>query len=413
MFRSIRNRLTRDFALMMIGAWVIFDLLSFGVLSSILRQAQVNAITSTLREQIQEMDEGTLTEGLWWITDHEGKVLNRSPEAAFALGRNWNGLGYVLNPGKPKVIESNTTAGKEIHWLFMGDRLQSGDSYLMVAMDISEGHRAIRVWGIASIVLSVIFTAGFAWMAGRMSNRAMQPITEALDKQRQFTADASHELRTPLAVMQSSIDVLRTENSERLDPFSQEVLEDMQQEVTGMSRLISDLLQLARWDVGISLELSTLDGAELIRHTCRRLAPQAALKQIDMTFELAKDLLLPGDRSKLEQLLTILLDNAIRYTPEGGNISFTGFRSEDMVIFCCKDSGPGIPEALHRKVFERFYRAESSRHRSLSTPSGGSGLGLAIAAEITTAHHGTIEVYSPPEGGALFTVKLPGLAVNP
>ncbi|WP_025745646.1 sensor histidine kinase [Kallotenue papyrolyticum] len=225
---------------------------------------------------------------------------------------------------------------------------------------------------------------------------------QALEAQRRFVADASHELRTPLTTIRGNIGLLR-----RQPPISEAdraaVLADMAEETERMSRLVNDLLMLARADAGRPLRREAVRIRPLIDDLCRNLRLLEPERRIvcDNALELA----VLGDPDALKQVLLILVDNALKFTPVTGTIRIATAAREQSVAISVQDTGIGIaPEALPH-IFERFYRADSAR------TGGGSGLGLAIAKTLIEHQGGTISVESAPGRGSTFTVVLPRAAV--
>ncbi|SFC87662.1 His Kinase A (phospho-acceptor) domain-containing protein [Bacillus sp. OV322] len=252
--------------------------------------------------------------------------------------------------------------------------------------------------------LAVLFLGVALIISYFMSKKAMVPITHAFSRQREFVADASHELRTPLSVMLSSINAMEMILESDEEDYSHKLLFNMKNEVNRMTGLVGDLLTLARSDSG-SVEL-------IIEKFDFRLAAQKALdavgalaesKQIKLTITAPETLLIHGDSQKLTQLLYILLDNAIKYTPNGGEANLTLSLHEKDLLITMKDTGIGIFPEDRSLIFERFYRSDKSRSRQ----AGGHGLGLAIAKWIAESHGGTIQVMSEIGKGSEFSVSLP------
>jgi signal transduction histidine kinase len=230
----------------------------------------------------------------------------------------------------------------------------------------------------------------------------LRPIRRTLDSQRRFVSDASHELRTPLAVLRANNELLQR-HPEQVISANMEQVEAVALEAEHMSRLVDDLLTLARADEGRLLGRRELvDASEIAAEVVRDIQPLAARKSIELTLD-ASPALIEGDPQRLRQLVLILLDNAVKYTPESGSVRVACHRTGRSVTVSVTDTGVGIPPADRERVFERFSRLESSRTR---TEAGGTGLGLAIAREIATAHAGHIALESPAGGGSTFTVRL-------
>jgi two-component system, OmpR family, sensor kinase len=230
---------------------------------------------------------------------------------------------------------------------------------------------------------------------------AYQQVQSVNALQRRFLADISHELRTPLTIMLSSLELLKKEQG--TDPaFQARVLENIQQEAERMARMVTQLLILARTDVGTTMMHEPLLIVDIVDDAYRT----AQLTQSKHTFEhnmreLVEDAVVIGNADYLKQLFVILLENAIKYTPEGGIIEVIGTLNEEWVAITIADTGIGIAESELTKVFDRFYRAENARWYS------GMGLGLSIAQNVVQQHSGLLKVESTIGQGSRFTVLLP------
>ena len=250
-------------------------------------------------------------------------------------------------------------------------------------------------------------------MRAAVTERTRQ-LDAAYQQMRQFNADASHELRTPLTVIRGEAEVAL--RADRSGPEYQAVLRSIQEETERMSRIIEQLLLLARADSGelrLARCLIALD--DLVREAAHRARVLAHARRVRLRAEALEPMLLEGDEDQLRRLTLNLIDNAIKYTPEGGEVrvrlhfepSEAG-RSERQAVLEVTDTGIGIDAADLRRIFDRFYRVDKARSRA----QGGSGLGLAICRWIVEAHGGRIEVRSRPGAGSTFSVRLPG-AVAP
>lgn len=236
-----------------------------------------------------------------------------------------------------------------------------------------------------------------------MAGRAIIPMKEAYEKQKQFAADASHELRTPLAVVMASADLLLADKSIE-NPILREVIEDLKSEVKKMSKLVSDLLMVARSDNNaLKLKIQKLNLGDLLEQNIRMMKPLAEKKGVTLEGVELRRVMIQGDEQKIKQLILILVDNAIKYTADGGKVLVTLESADDeRVIFSVQDSGIGIAPEDQEKIFERFYRVDKARSREM----GGNGLGLSIATEILRLHGGKISVESELGVGTKFTVEL-------
>ena len=236
-----------------------------------------------------------------------------------------------------------------------------------------------------------------------MSGKAIVPLREAYEKQRQFAADASHELRTPLSVVMASAELLENDPS-ITSPFLKQVIADVHDEVKKMTKLVSDLLVVARSDnQALKVKLMKFDISALMEQTLRLMQPLADKKKIVLQSTGPKTLPVRADEQKLKQLMLILVDNAVKYTPAGGSVTvLLSEPVEGWARFAVQDTGIGIAPEDQDRIFDRFYRVDKARSREM----GGNGLGLAIAQEIVNLHGGKIRVQSEPGKGTMFTVDL-------
>lgn len=233
------------------------------------------------------------------------------------------------------------------------------------------------------------------------AGRALVPIRESLRRQREFAADASHELRTPLAVIRASVEHLRHHPDAPVRSVGA-ALGDIEAEVGHMTSLVDDLLLLARTDSGaVDLEARPLDLAEVAVEALPALAQLAQDRNVRLQLDPAPAPL-NGDQGRLRQLVAILVDNAIRHGPPGGEVLVRVRSGADGASLEVEDQGPGIPLADRERVFDRFWRAPDATAE-------GTGLGLAIARWIVEAHQGSIGVEDRPGGGARFHARLRGL----
>jgi signal transduction histidine kinase len=255
--------------------------------------------------------------------------------------------------------------------------------------------------------LGLLLSLAAAWF---LSGRALVPIQHAFQQQQEFIADASHELRTPLTVLRSATDLLNKYRDEPLEKNG-ELFDDVRAEIVRMERLAQDLLTLARSDAG-GLELMTapLDIAAVAADVVRRTTPLAQSHGVQLSLKAdSQESTVEADPDRLQQVLLILIDNAIKHTPSGGRVDVRVRRHGQQAEVEVADTGSGIsPEHLPR-IFDRFYRADKARARV----AGGTGLGLAIAKMLVDAHSGQLHISSTVGDGTQATMSLPLLAHHP
>ena len=238
-----------------------------------------------------------------------------------------------------------------------------------------------------------------------MAAKNIKPLEILFAREHEFAADASHELRTPLTVLSLGVESLQNDDESKLSGFAQEVLRDMQHETKYMSRLIEALLALARGDEeNTPLARAKVDLTEVAVKGCNKMRPLAAKKGLELEYAAgdAPQVFILGDKNKMEQLLIIFIDNAIKYS-ESGTITVTVDADSMHAVIKVMDEGIGISESDAQKIFERFYRVDKGRSRK----QGGTGLGLSIVKHIVNFYHGSIHVASQLEKGTEFTVTIP------
>lgn len=279
---------------------------------------------------------------------------------------------------------------------------------LYVGKEVTFQHDLFRWLLLLLIGLALLFFLLALWFSHRMARRAIVPIAQTYTKQREFVADASHELRTPLSVLLSSIEALQLEEALEREPFARQMLYGMKEEVRSITKLAAGLLQLARSDSGeLVLNRSRFSLNDVAAEVIRKLQPLAQSKDITVRLHASGAIEADWDADKMNQLLVLLIDNAIKYTPDRGDVDVRLDESAEKgtrwLTVEVQDSGIGIePEALSR-IFDRFYRQDKSRTRQ----EGGHGLGLSIAKSLVEAGRGTIHVDSKVGTGSTFRVRLP------
>lgn len=258
------------------------------------------------------------------------------------------------------------------------------------------------------VINQLILANGFILLVSAIASyylagKTLAPIQTALEEQKRFVSDASHELHTPLTALKTSIEVaLRDKKLTAAGAY--QVLAGSLEEVDELATLTGNLLSLARFEKNShGFHFGRVDLKDVIGQVARRLRPLANKKNISIILKTGNQVL-TADESSLQKLLTIMVDNAIKYTPAGGEVNIeTKVQRKDLVIKI-QDTGVGIPKSDLPHIFDRFYRSDESRAK---TGSSGFGLGLAIAKRIVDLHHGEIKVESKIGKGTTFIVKIP------
>ncbi|WP_297991156.1 cell wall metabolism sensor histidine kinase WalK [Anoxybacillus sp.] len=439
MFRRTQWQLTATYSGMFIAFLAIFIAVVSFLIHTVITNDQERRIR-TLAEQEGQTIQNMLTEQslIGWPTDQN--VIFLSEDQLFFYVIDTRGrlmMGDEVNKGlrplllstlQPWTPEKNELKYVEIHVphhrhelkRFRADTLKILTvarpviverqlvGVLYVGMDVTSMFRLLKWSTFILLGLGVLFIAVAVAFSYFMSKRALIPIQDAYNRQRQFVADASHELRTPLSVIFSSVEALKMDTSLTSDEFSRKTIERLGDETKRMTKLINDLLTLARTDdAKLQVEKKPFDLRACAERTLQSLQELASKKRIALNFHAHEQIEFLGDADKCTQLLYILVDNAIKYTPDGGTVSLSLSqhitKQRKVVTISVSDTGIGIaPEHLPR-IFDRFYRADKARTRQI----GGHGLGLSIAKWIVEAHDGNIQVQSEVGKGTTFTITFP------
>jgi two-component system, OmpR family, sensor kinase len=244
-------------------------------------------------------------------------------------------------------------------------------------------------------------------------NSLLDRLDQSFEQQRRFMADASHELRTPVAILCGEADVALSQPSRSPEDYRAS-LDLLHAEAKRLKHIVEDLFTLARADAGqYPLTLSDFYLDELVTECSRSVRTLAAAKQITLCCDTRTEMPIRADEGLLRRMVVNLLDNAIKYTAPGGNMSVTWDAQDSQYRITVSDTGQGIPGELQPRIFERFFRADKVRSRSEYDDGGGAGLGLSISRWIVQAHGGRLELTSSDKHGSTFTVFLPATGAQP
>lgn len=258
------------------------------------------------------------------------------------------------------------------------------------------------------LFILIVINSGILIIAGGLgyilAGRTLAPIKEMVDEQNRFITDASHEMRTPLTSLKSAFEVYLRSNTQTLAE-AQKLVGESIGEVNKLQSLSESLLQLAQYQKPDDryLKFEKLSLTQVIKDAIRKIELIARQKEIAITYD-AKQIEIMGNKYGLGDLILILLDNAVKYSPQASKIIVKTKRTENFVTVSIKDQGIGIHQKDISCIFDRFYRTDRARSKSDST---GYGLGLSIAKKIVEVHKGTIQVESRLGKGSVFEIKLP------
>lgn len=238
---------------------------------------------------------------------------------------------------------------------------------------------------------------------GDAFNRVLGRMKVLDDSRQEFVANVSHELKTPITSMKVLADSLRMQEDVPVELY-REFMEDIAQEVDREDKIINDLLALVRMDrTAADLDIAQVDINQLVENVMKRLRPIAVKRDVELVYESARPVTAAVDQVKISQVVSNLVENAIKYNKEHGWVKVTLDADHQFFTVEVADSGIGIPETSLEHIYERFYRVDKSRSREI----GGTGLGLAITRNAILMHRGSIKVTSKEGEGTVFTVKIP------
>lgn len=266
--------------------------------------------------------------------------------------------------------------------------------------DVEDAKRRVFRW-LLGINMAIF---GFSAIASFMlAGKTLAPIQEAMDEQKRFVSDASHELHTPLTALKTTIEVA-LRDKKLTAQGARRVMQESLKDVDDLTNLSQNLLALSRVEHNSqSLSFTRVDMDEIVRQTIKKLSSLAAKKKVQLESTL-QPVVISGDEIGLGKMVTILLDNAIKYTPQNGKITISVKQVFGKCVVTVADTGIGIPHKDISRIFERFFRADLSRGKNTFA---GYGLGLSIAKHIVEIHRGTITVESKLNQGSVFTIRLP------
>lgn len=306
-----------------------------------------------------------------------------------------------------KALAIDRETGQFAHdgndWAFNAQATNAGTLFVFMDVTAQQAILTNLIYTFAAVGLGMLIVIYF--ISRFFASRSIAPVKDAFEKQKQFIADASHELKTPLAVIQTNTDVLLA-NREDTIASQEKWLHYIKQETGRMAKLTGDLLYLTEMEdartVMLHAEYNLSEALETIMLTMEAVIFE---KQLRLEYDIEPGLMTKGSSEQMQQVIMILLDNAIKYAGARGAITLTLNKQQHDAVLSVTNTGDGIaPEHLGR-IFDRFYRTDASRSRS----QGGHGLGLAIARSIVDQHGGKLQARSTVGESTTFTLHVPAL----
>lgn len=272
--------------------------------------------------------------------------------------------------------------GDEIHIVFLdyGREMGSFRTFLFTGV-------AVSLIGLLAVLLLLIFLSG----------RIVKPFSENYEKQKQFITDAGHELKTPLTIIDADAEILE------MDIGENEWLADIQMQTKRLAQLTNSLIQLSRMEEQPQVEKIEFPLSDVVEETVETFQALAKTQNKNLSSRIQPMLSLNGDEKSIRQLVTILMDNAVKYSDNGGKIEVTLEKQKNQIRLSVFNTADSVPKESLTALFNRFYRADPSRN----SKTGGYGLGLSIASAIVAAHRGKIGATTQDEKSLLITVTFP------
>ena len=268
---------------------------------------------------------------------------------------------------------------------------------LLVFVDCGNDLQSIRNFAVISLIVAFFCLVLVLFLVSVLSGRAIRPVIESMEKQRQFITDAGHEIKTPIAIILANAEVIEMCEGES------EWTRSIRNQVERLGELVRNLLTLSRLDeMQDRLQTADFSCSETVRESVDAFAPMAQAKGLKMGKNIPEGLHMNGCEANIRRLVTILMDNAVKYSPEEGSVRVSLEKKERYLELSVCNDCQEIPEGDLNRLFDRFYRADSSRSRE----TGGYGIGLSVAQAIVKAHKGKITARAE-DRGICFTAKLP------
>ncbi|QHW29581.1 HAMP domain-containing histidine kinase [Paenibacillus rhizovicinus] len=411
MFNNVRRRLVvLNAAVILLALTMLSSLIYFHMhyrlyhdTDEILKMAERRVqsfqnLPEMLRTGRSDPNQDETTTYLFW--NAEGNLIGQLPVQSFSPDITYH---FKLSSTTSELRTVN--ADKRTYRVLQFPAMQKQETIVSIGIvrSLEDAKSTLHslMWDISLAIIAGVVISIFSGIF--LAGRALVPIRNSWENQQRFVADASHELRTPTAVILAQTELLLRHPSHSIEQESPHIAVILK-ESKRMNRLLSDLLTLARTDSNqLQLQRSVIALDVVLQELIEHFRLLSVTKEIDIGSDLQTPLSLVGDEGRIRQLLIILLDNALKFTPPYGHIEIIGRYRSDFVYICVKDNGCGIAEADLPYVFDRFYRGDKARSRA----EGGTGLGLSIAKWIVNAHGGMIRIDSTVNLGTSVELFLP------
>ena len=313
-------------------------------------------------------------------------ILDRNNNIIHKISHNENSFDNKIINKANRIITNNYKSNIKINSLYFYDtsyNFKSGE-YLVIVDTSNIRYRLSSLLLISLLLLGVSETLIY-YVSKKITKWITVPVEETFNKQKDFIADASHELKTPLAVMMASIDCIEVNKK------NEKYINNMKSESDRMNNLITKLLDLSKSESGTNKELYTMNNlSKIVEKRALVFESLAFENNVSINTEIEKDIMLKCSKSEIDEVVSILIDNAIKHSYKNSRILVNLYKDKNNIVLDIINNGKDIPADEWDKIFERFYRSDKSRNRD----SNRYGLGLAIAKNIINNHDGSIIAFS-------------------
>lgn len=396
MFKKLKTR----FILINMSLLTTVFISIFGVIYFMTNHSINREINMTIDSLMNNMPEKKPNSGnMVTELDDKGNITN------YFVHLNYDIDSTKLQNNINSIYKSNKNKGKiKIDdYTYKFEKRKFGNSFKIVLLNISS-EESLKIKLIQIFILVGFISLVFLLIISIfLTNKSIEPIKETFNKQKQFIADASHELKTPLTIIKTNTSLLLS-NPEDTIKNQSKWIKYIESQSDRMSELVNEMLSLAKLDVEENkLIVSDINLSNIIENMLLTFDAIIFENKITLDTNINKNIMIKGNSDSIKKLFSILMDNAVKYTRNGGSISVNLITDKNKAKLIIKNSGDGIPKDKLDKIFERFYRADDSRDRE----TGGYGLGLSIAKSIVEQHKGKIYASSNLYKDSTFTVELP------
>lgn len=337
------------------------------------------------REEIMGKDDLPPTTSFWIEINEQKQILNIHNQGF----SNINEATYLSLISEISIDKaSGTFSSNGLYWAYQIK--QTADGYKVAFIDISNNISTLKSMLFAFLLVAIITAIIVAVLSKLFADRAIKPIQETFDKQKQFVSNASHELKTPLTIINTNIDIVLDNQDQKVEE-QVKWLNNIKDESMRMSKLTNDLLYLATLDnAEVKMVFHKFNLSSLLEESILSMEAVAFEKGIQINNTIEKHCFVFGNPEQLRQVFIILIDNAIKYSKDSPNINISLTKKNNTIKLSVTNFGTEISSEHQNKLFDRFYRTDVSRN----SQTGGHGLGLAIAKDIIEKHQGSIGIVS-------------------